>query len=77
MRPPIAMMAMKRLRINWAMLRRPSTHVSCALAFGAVWVSWPFITFRTYPHVTWRAYAGMLLMTLASSILRAAEEAKL
>lgn len=41
--------------------------LSLALFALSIWLAWPMIMLRDYPHVTLRSYAALLVMALAGS----------
>lgn len=61
--------------MNWKLLRDPWMIVSLALFAVSLWLAWPLLTFRHFPHVSVRDYAAMLAMIGARAIAKAREPA--
>jgi hypothetical protein len=42
--------------------------VSGGLFLSSIWLAWPMLTLRNFPHIGWREYLALLLMITAKGI---------
>ena len=63
---------MSRKRQGLMRLLRGTEWIAIIFLVVALYLAWPLLTFKTFPHVPLRAHVGMVLMIIANVILRRA-----